>query len=312
MPDFALQAHSDHWSGGFSAMASPCEIIIDSPDQQLAAELTQLAQQEALRIQNTFSRYQQDNIVWQINHAEGTPITVDDETALLLDFAELCYQLSDGLFDITSGTLRRAWKFDGSDKLPSQAQIDALLPFVGWEKIRWKKPQLQLPSGMEIDFGGIGKEYAVDRVLQLLRAKTEAPLLVNFGGDLAVSGTRRYGQPWQVGIEMPKEIETPEDISTNHNAMMDNKRIAQKILEISAGALATSGDSRRFLWRDGKRYSHILNPFTGHPVQDAPRSITVAGSNCLQAGMLATFGLLQGKKAEAFLQEQGAVFWCLR
>lgn len=307
MPDFALQAHSDHWSGGFTAMASPCEIIIDSPDQQLAAELTQLAQQEALRIQNTFSRYQQDNIVWQINHAEGKPITVDDETALLLDFSELCYQLSEGLFDITSGTLRRAWKFDGSDKLPTQAQIDALLPFVGWEKIHWQKPLLQIPAGMEIDFGGIGKEYAVDRVLQLLRAKTDAPLLVNFGGDLAVSGTRRNGQPWQVGIEAPAE-----NVAKKNNVVTGDKKNAASILEISAGALATSGDSRRFLWRDGVRYSHILNPFTGYPVQDAPRSITVAGANCVQAGMLATFGLLQGKNAEVFLQEQAAIFWCLR
>lgn len=305
MADFELHADQHHWRGSFTAMASPCEIIIDSPDQQLAARLIQLAQQEALRIQNTYSRYQPNNIVWQINHAQGQPIDVDDETALLLDFAELCYQLSDGLFDITSGTLRRAWKFDGSDKIPTKTQIDALMPFVGWEKILWQKPQLQIPAGMEIDFGGIGKEYAVDRVLQLLRAESGAPLLVNFGGDLAVTGARRDGQPWQVGIEAPEE-------NAAHNTRTNDKKIATKILSIAAGALATSGDSRRFLWRDGVRYSHILNPFTGHPVQDAPRSITVAGSNCLQAGMLATFGLLQGKNAESFLQEQDAIFWCLR
>ncbi len=312
MPDYQIRQEQDHWIGSFNAMASPCEIIIDDPSEQLAHRLTGIAQQEALRIQNTFSRYQQNNIVWRINHAQGEVITVDDETALLLDFAELCHQLSDGLFDITSGVLRRAWTFDGSDKLPSQTQIDALLPLVGWKKILWKKPQLSIPIGMEIDFGGIGKEYAVDRVLQLLRHETHAPVLVNFGGDLAVSGARRQNQSWQVGIETPSTTTNTQVLSPPEAATHSGKKIAANILELSAGALATSGDSRRFLWRDGIRYSHILNPFTGYPVQDAPRSITVAGSNCVQAGMLATFGLLQGAAAEKFLHEQEAIFWCLR
>jgi FAD:protein FMN transferase len=148
---------------------------------------------------------------------------------------------------------------------------------------------------MEIDFGGIGKEYAVDSVLQLLTKYSDVPLLVNFGGDLAVSGTRKNGAAWQVGIETP-----------------DHNKNATNILEISAGALATSGDSRRFLLADSKRYSHILNPFTGYPVTDAPRSITVASATCIQAGMLATFGLLKGAEAELFLQEQEIPFWILR
>jgi len=297
MTDYRIEQQQDHWAGKFTAMASPCEILVDNSDQQLAQHLTHIAYHEAIRIQNTFSRYQENNIVWRINNAQGKPIEVDDETALLLDFAALCYQLSDGLFDITSGALRRAWKFDGSDRIPSQAQIDSLLPLVGWHNIRWEKPFLYIPAGMEIDFGGIGKEYAVDKVLQLLRSETQSPLLVNFGGDLAVSGARRDGTPWQVGIESPTTAAKP---------------VAANILEISAGALATSGDSRRYLLRDDIRYSHILNPFTGYPIQQAPRSITVAGSSCIQAGMLATFGLLHGEHAETFLQEQQAIFWCLR
>lgn len=148
---------------------------------------------------------------------------------------------------------------------------------------------------MEIDFGGIGKEYAVDSVMRLLRAQTNTPILVNFGGDLAVTGARKNGAPWQVGIEA-----------------LDANKHADKILEISAGALATSGDSRRFLIANNQRYGHILNPFTGWPIMDAPRSVTVAGSNCIQAGMLATFALLKGKQAEQFLAEQGAPFWLLK
>ncbi len=268
---------------------------METEDQQLAHQLVSKAQAEALRIQQKFSRYSQDNIVWQINHANGQEIIPDTETALLLNFADQCFQLSDGLFDITSGTLGRVWKFDGSANIPTQAQIDDALQLVGWQKVRWDKTTLQMPAGMQIDFGGSGKEYAVDRCILLLQEIADIPLVVNFGGDLAVSGARQNGQAWQVGIETP-----------------DKNNQSDYVLEISAGALATSGDSRRYLMANNVRYSHILNPFTGWPITQAPRSITVAGSNCIQAGMLATFGLLQGANAENFLEEQGVPFWILR
>lgn len=303
-----LRPHKDHWIGSYAAMASTCEIIIDTNEQALAQKVTQIAQQETLRIQQKFSRYQKDNLLWQINHANGAVINVDSETAHLLDFADQCFQLSEGYFDITSGCLRHAWTFDGSDKLPCAENVNALLPFVGWQKIRWRKKQeeslqLQMPPGMEIDFGGIGKEYAVDSVLRLLSAHTNAPILVNFGGDLAVTGARKNGAAWQVGIEA---------LDANDHSNESINKQADKILEISAGALATSGDSRRFLIANNQRYGHILNPFTGWPIMDAPRSVTVAGSNCIQAGTLATFALLKGKNAEEFLEEQGVPFWLLK
>jgi thiamine biosynthesis lipoprotein len=84
------------------------------------------------------------------------------------------------------------------------------------------------------------------------------------------------------------------------------------VLEIRAGALATSGDARRFLLKDGRRYGHILDPRNGWPVEDAPRSVTVAADTCTQAGMLSTLAMLQGKNAEAFLDAEGAKYWCRR
>lgn len=313
MHDVQLRPNKDHWVGTYPAMASTCEIIVDTGDRELALKLTQIAQHETFRIQQKFSRYQNDNVLWQINHANGAAIAVDSETAHLLDFADQCYQLSDGFFDITSGCLRRAWIFDGSDNLPSEESVNALLPYVGWQKVSWKKPngqdtqaqirQLKMPAGMEIDFGGIGKEYAVDRVLRVLSAQTNTPILVNFGGDLAVTGPRKHGTPWQVGIE---------SLATNQHSDEETHKRADKILEISAGALATSGDSRRYLIANHVRYGHILNPFTGWPIMDAPRSVTVAAANCVQAGMLATFALLKGKDAKPFLEEQGVPFWLLQ
>lgn len=295
MSDVQLTRNKDLWIGRFTAMASPCELLIETHDEKLARHLSETAHAEALRIQQKFSRYRTDNIVWQINNANGKAIIPDAETSLLINFADQCYELSDGLFDITSGSLGRVWKFDGSDKIPTQDQIDDALEYVGWKKVSWNQTELQMPAGMQIDFGGSGKEYAVDRCLFLLRDIADIPLVVNFGGDLAVSGARLDGRAWQVGIETP-----------------DKENQSDYLLEISAGALATSGDSRRYLLANNIRYSHILNPFTGWPITDAPRSITVAGSNCIQAGMLATFGLLQGKNAEVFLEEQGVPFWILR
>jgi thiamine biosynthesis lipoprotein len=84
------------------------------------------------------------------------------------------------------------------------------------------------------------------------------------------------------------------------------------VINLSCGALATSGDTQRYLLRDGVRYGHILDPTTGWPVENAPRSITVAADTCTQAGMLSTLAMLRGTHAEAFLEEEGVQFWCLR
>jgi thiamine biosynthesis lipoprotein len=147
---------------------------------------------------------------------------------------------------------------------------------------------------MEIDLGGVGKEYAVDRVLALLQAQAAVPMLVNFGGDLAVSGPRASGAPWQVGVERPGGGQ------------------AALLLELSAGALATSGDARRFLLKDGVRHGHILDPRNGWPVRGSPRSVTVAAGSCTEAGSLATLAMLKGAGAEAWLAAQGVPHWILR
>ena len=168
------------------------------------------------------------------------------------------------------------------------------MPLVGWSKVTWKRPALTLPAGMEIDLGGLGKEYAVDRAAQLISLRTQAAVLVNFGGDLRALGRRRDGRPWRVGVEAP---------DASDRAALD--------LDLAQGALATSGDSRRFLLKDGLRYPHILNPRTGWPVMDAPRSVTVLADACTEAGLLATVAMLHGREARAFLGAQGVRHWVL-
>jgi thiamine biosynthesis lipoprotein len=287
----SVHGRAGHFVGRFDAMASPCELLLASQDKALAYRLTHLAAHEAKRIERKFSRYLADSAVQRINRAEGRPVEVDTETANLLDYAAHCHALSDGRFDVTSGVLRRAWRFDGSDRLPSPESVAALLGHVGWQRVLWQRPWITLPPGMEIDLGGIGKEYAVDSTAALVRQHTDAPFVLNFGGDLYVSAPRPEG-PWQIAVEDPRA---------------DGAVV--RTLAINRGGLATSGDARRFLLKEGVRYGHILDPRTGWPVPDAPRSVTVLADTCLEAGMLATFAILHGAGAEAFLREQEVQFW---
>src|SRR5690242_6456362 len=126
-PATRLERSQDHFVGRFTAMASPCEILVDADDIATAERALALAAGEAWRIERAFSRYRDDNIVHRINHAGGRPIEVDAETAQLLDYAVTCHAVSDGLFDITSGALRRVWRFDGTSRVPSAAAVRAVL-----------------------------------------------------------------------------------------------------------------------------------------------------------------------------------------
>ncbi len=279
----------------FQAMATPCELRLETDDAAVAEAAAHAVEAEARRIERKFSRYRSDSVVGRINAANGNAVEVDDETAHLLDFAAQCFGVSKGLFDITSGVLRRIWKFDGSDRVPSDDQIATQKRFVGWKKVHWQRPSIILPPGMEIDLGGLAKEYAVDKALAAVREITTEPALVNFGGDLRVSGPRKGGARWKVAIE---SVEASGQLAG--------------LLELADGAIATSGDARRFLLKDGVRYGHILDPRSCRPVVNAPRSVTVAAATCVEAGLIATLAVLQGKRAEAFLKREAVRAWCIR
>ncbi len=291
----AFERFGTDYRHSFQAMATPCEVRIETDDAKIAEQAFRAAENEARRIEAKFSRYLPDSIVSRINANAGKEFQVDEETAQILSFAAHCFELSNGLFDITSGILRRVWRFDGSDRVPGHEEVDGLRKFVGWERVSWEPPIIRLPAGAEIDLGGLGKEYAVDRALQSIREKTNQPALVNFGGDLSVSGPRLGNFSWTVAIES-----------------VDRAGQAEGMLEIQDGAIATSGDARRFLLKDGVRYGHVLDPRTGWPVADPLRSVTVAAPTCVQAGIIATLAILQGAQAEAFLKRERVRAWYIR
>jgi thiamine biosynthesis lipoprotein len=275
-------------------MASPCEVHVADASARRAQNLADAVAAEARRVEKKFSRYATNNVVYRINHACGQPVSVDDETARLLTYAAELYELSEGRFDITTGAMRRAWRFDGGSDVPDDEVIGEMLQSVGWPRVQWESPVLQMPAGMEIDFGGIGKEYAVDRAARIA-ARLGDNFMINFGGDLAAQGGGMDGSGWIVGVEGVAAEGLP----------------AIRI-RVRQGGVATSGDARRFVTHNGEIYGHILDARTGWPAKRAPRSVTVVAPTCTIAGMLATFAILQGETAEAFLDAQGVRYWCMR
>jgi FAD:protein FMN transferase len=276
----------------FKAMASPCEIRIEGLIVKQAREIADQAINEVRRIEAKYSRYLETSIVSQINRAAGSdqPINVDDETAQLLNFAASLARESDGLFDITSSVLRHVWNFR-EPKLPDPQSLADALSLVGWSHVEWDGEYIRLPTrGMEIDFGGFGKEYAADRAAVLAQTLGARHGFVNLGGDLRAMAAKKNGDAWSIGIQHPRE---------------DNDTIAS--ISIDQGALATSGDYERFVEIDGKRYCHVLNPRTAMPAAHW-QSISVLAPICAAAGALATIAMLKADHAIAFLETQGCPY----
>lgn len=291
---YSLQRREWGYVGEFRAMASPCELLIATDEPHIADKVLDMAVTEVRRIEQKYSRFITKNYLWQLNQAQGQRQAIDEETWQLLSFAKQCFELSDGLFDISAGPLMQLWRFDPNATLPAHQDIISAKALVGFERIEFNAHGLTMPAGMQLDFGGIAKEYAVDSVAYNLADRYPGlSVLVNFGGDIACPIAK--STPWQVGIEDPQHLDH-----------------AAKVLAISQGALATSGDTRRFIEVDGQRYGHIVDPRTGYPVVGAPRSVTVLGPNCVTAGMLATMAMLQGTNAEIFLEQQSVQYSIFR
>ncbi|CAN7392623.1 FAD:protein FMN transferase [Rhizobacter sp. LjRoot28] len=273
-------------------MGTVCQLRLCGVEADAAESAARRAIDEVRRIEAKYSRYRPDSIVSRINAAAGSgrPVAVDVETAGLLGFAAQLFDASAGLFDITSGILRRVWDFKAA-RVPAPDAVRALLPLIGWRQVGWDGASVSLArAGMELDFGGFGKEYAADRAATVLREAGVPGGTVNLGGDVCLIGPAADGSPWRLGIAHPRE---PGGVIAS--------------IELTHGALATSGDYERAFVEGGRRYCHILNPHTGWPVSHW-QSVSVAGPTCLAAGALTTIAMLIGDGAHDFLREQGVDF----
>jgi FAD:protein FMN transferase len=274
---------------GFRAMAGDHEIQLFANSDATASRAADAAIADVARIEAKYSRYRDDSVTTRINRAAGSmPIAIDIETHALLAYADRCFRLSEGRFDITSGVLRRVWDFRARPpRVPSAEAIAAARSLIGWSRVEWDAGTIRLPQpGMEIDLGGIGKEYAADRAATICIERGVVHALVNLGGDVRAVGGQPDGSQWRIGIRDPR---APE------------RAIAG--LDVVDGAVATSGDYERYFEVDGRRYCHILDPGSGMPVEHW-RSVSVVAPLCVVAGSCATIAMLLEERALAFLDSQ--------
>jgi thiamine biosynthesis lipoprotein len=272
----------------FFAMGSACALTLFGTKE--VDFIANAAIAEVERIEQSYSRYRPDSVISAINEAarRAEEIHVDSETSDLIDHAFDAYRRSEGLFDITSGVLRKVWN-DAALAPPDEATIRNLLDRVGLQKLVWKRPKLSFTiPGVEIDFGGIAKEYAADRAAAVCRSLGVEYGLVELGGDLALIGPNPDQSPWRIGISDPRD-----------------PHIAIATLFVDRGGVATSGDYERFWEFDGRRFGHILNPRTGWPVEGLV-SVTVAAASCLEAGALSTIAILKGEEGASWLKDHAS------
>ncbi|HXU55977.1 MAG TPA: FAD:protein FMN transferase [Casimicrobiaceae bacterium] len=277
----------------FDAMGSPNELQIWHDDERRARMLADTAIADVRRIEAKYSRYRGDSVTSRINGAAGgTAVAIDAETYALLGYADRCHRLSAGRFDITSGVLRHAWDFRCSPpRLPDETEVAAVTALIDWPSVEWSPRSVRLPRrGMEIDFGGIGKEYAADRMATICHDSGAPHALANLGGDVRAAGPQPDGSPWRVGISHPRQAD----------AIMAT-------VEIDGGAVATSGDYQRFFDLDGRRYCHIIDARSGRPVTHW-QSISVLAPLCVLAGSCATIAMLLEEDGEAFLGREGVPY----
>jgi thiamine biosynthesis lipoprotein len=272
-------------------MGSELTIMAWTADEDGANEAFGKAFDEFTRLDDLLSIWKDGSDVVRINAAAGQqPVHVSPETLEVLAIARQVSEWTGGKFDVTFGALADVWRFDHDqdDSIPTPAQIAARLPLVDYRKLavdRDAGTAFLRRAGMRAHLGGIGKGYAVDRAVALLRAAGLNDFSIQAGGDLYVSG-RRGDRPWRLGIADPR---APDGIFAR--------------VELSDSTFSTSGDYERFFIKDGVRYHHILDPSTGQPSR-LSRSVTIASKQAVLADGLSTGVFLLGPEEGMALIER--------
>ncbi|MCU0791915.1 MAG: FAD:protein FMN transferase [Opitutaceae bacterium] len=268
----------------WSALGTVCEIHYACENDALAARFEREAVAWVEAFESRCSRFRPDSLLSRINAAAGMAwIHIDPEMEQLLRFCGSLHQLTRGALDPTATPVLRLWDYKSpTPRIPSDTEIASALRLVGWQKVRIEPGRVLLPEpGMALDFGGWGKEYAVDAVAALARSLGIDRALIDFGHDLMAVGAAPGKPGWHIGLENPANPSGP----------------CLGSLAAADLAVASSGDYLRGFTLGGRRYGHIIDPRTGRPVDNGCRQVTVVAPGCLLAGALSTALFILGPEA---------------
>jgi thiamine biosynthesis lipoprotein len=283
----------------WAALGTECFIQYACANAPAARAFEHAAQNWVALFEAKYSRFRPDSLVSRINAAAGRAwVDVDEEMDRFLDLSGALHSMSRGLLDVTALPVMRLWDYKAAvPRVPSAAEIAAAQRLVGWSKVERERGRIRLPeAGMALDFGGWGKEYAVDLVAGIAREHGITCALVDFGHDLHAIGTAPGKPGWHIGLEDPAQ---PGAACWGSLAIRDR-------------GVASSGDYRRGFTIDGVRYGHIVDPRTGRPVAHGARQVTVIAPTCVQAGVLSTTAfIMPPAEGIRFIQESSGAEGCI-
>ena len=265
----------------WSALGTRCEVQYVCAEPASAAAFERETVAWVAAFEQKYSRFLPDSLVSRINAAAGRDwVAIDREMEEFLDICGSLHQLSRGVLDVTALPLMRLWDYQAAQpRVPTEGEITAALQLVGWSKVQRTAGRVRLPqAGMALDFGGWGKEYAVDRVALIAQRHGLEQVLVDFGHDLCAVGAAPGKPAWHIGLEDPQR---PGASCWTSVAARDC-------------GVASSGDYLRGFTVAGRRFGHIVDPRTGRPVANGCRQVTVIAPGCLQAGVLSTTVFILG------------------
>jgi len=258
------------------AMGSELRITAWTADEAAALSAFETAFGDFQRLDGLMSVWREGSDVVRLNAAAGKqPVPVSAEVREVLHVAHQVSDWTGGKFDVTFGALSGLWKFDHDqdNRIPDPQEVRRHLPLIDYKAVDVNERAGTVflrREGMRVHLGGIGKGYAVDRAVDTLRRAGLSDFMIQSGGDMYVMG-RRGERPWRVGLRDPRG---PADRS-------------YAALDLSGGAISTSGDYERFFMNGGRRYHHILDPDSGEPARGC-RSVTIVTGRATLADGLAT------------------------
>jgi thiamine biosynthesis lipoprotein len=275
---------ADDWCRvNFQALGSNCQLIFKPSSRKQGIAYRDTAVEWVTSFEQRYSRFKEDSMLSQINRSAGQDwVEIDGELESIAALCDHYHWVTGRVFDPSALPLMKLWNYKAkTPTVPTDEQIQRTLPLVGWRKVQRRAGAMFLPEqGMALDLGGIGKEYAVDRVLEMAAPFGIVDIMVDFGRDVRSAGKSPTGSVWRVGLEHPTEAgQCWGGIMSSHSAV------------------ATSGDYLRGFYANGQYYSHILDVRTGRPVANGSQSATVVAPSCTEAGVLATTTLVLGPEA---------------